>query len=171
MQARPLRSAWRLQKTSVPAANSSRTDGMIKSSFFKSITSSSNILSQVGTQKISRWDAIPGRAHRPPPQSESPRKRASLVCSPWLPHFRWRAAVKAQPVRTLAGSAGDASASAGLDCGRPAEYVPRKGSTTVKAVSDRDGESLYRAVRFTFLVRVCGEIARSMLPPIFCAMS
>lgn len=170
MQARPLRSAWRLQKTSVPAANSSRTDGMIKSSFFKSITSSSNILSQVGTQKISRWDAIPGRAHRPP-QSESPRKRASLVCSPCLPHFRWRAAVKAQPVRTLAGSAGDASASAGLDCGRPAEYVPRKGSTTVKAVSDRDGESLYRAVRFTFLVRVCGEIARSMLPPIFCAMS
>lgn len=81
------------------------------------------------------------------------------------------AAVKAQPVRTLAGSAADASASTGLDCGQPAEYVPRKGSTTVKAVSDRDGESLYRAVRFIFLVRVCGEIARSMLPPIFCAMS
>ena len=38
------------------------------------------------------------------------------------------AAVKVQPVRTLAGSAVDASASAGLDCGRPAEYVPRKGS-------------------------------------------
>ena len=38
------------------------------------------------------------------------------------------AAVKAQPVRTLAGSAVDASASTGLDCGRPAEYVPRKGS-------------------------------------------
>ena len=74
-------------------------------------------------------------------------------------------------MRTLAGSAGDASASAGLDCGQPAEYVPRKGSTTVKAVSDRDDESLYRAVRFMFLVRVCGEIARSMLPPIFCAMS
>ena len=34
MQARPLRSAWCLQKTSVPAANSSKTDGMIKSSFF-----------------------------------------------------------------------------------------------------------------------------------------
>ena len=34
MQARPLRSAWCLQKMSVPAASSSRTDGMIKSSFF-----------------------------------------------------------------------------------------------------------------------------------------
>ena len=170
MQARPLRSAWCLQKTSVPAANSSRTDGMIKSSFFIGRTSSSNILSQVGTQKISRWDAIPGRAHRSP-QSGSPRKRASLVCSPWLPHFRRVAAVKAQPVRTLAGSAADASASTGLDCGRPAEYIPRKGSTTVKVGSGRDGESLYRAVRFMFLVRVCGEIARSMLPPIFCAMS
>ena len=127
---------------------------------------------------VPSWDAknlTVGRNSRsgasPPPQSESPRKRASLVCSPCLPHFRWRAAVKAQPVRTLAGFAVDAPASAGLDCGQPAEYVPRKGSTTVKAVSDRDGESLYRAVRFTFLVRVCGEIARSMLPPIFCAMS
>ena len=126
---------------------------------------------------VPSWDAKnltlgrnPGRAHRFP-QSGSPRQRASLVCSPWLPHFRWVVAVKAQPVRTLAGSAVDAPASAGLDCGQPAEYVPRKGSTTVKAVSDRDGESLYRAVRFIFLVRVCGEIARSMLPPIFCAMS
>ena len=88
------------------------------------------------------------RSGAPYPQSGSPRKRASLVCSPWFPHFRWRAAVKAQPVRTLAGSAGDASASAGLDCGQPAEYVPRKGSKTVKVVSARDGESLYRAVRF-----------------------
>ena len=35
------------------------------------------------------------------------------------------AAVKAQPVRTLAGSAVDAPVSTGLDCGRPAEYVPR----------------------------------------------
>ena len=170
MQARPLRSAWRLQKTSVPAANSSRADGMIKSSFFIGVTSSSNILSQVGTQKNLTVGRNPGRAHRFP-QSGSPRQRASLVCSPWLPHFRWVVAVKAQPVRTLAGFAVDAPASAGLDCGQPAEYVPRKGSTTVKAVSDRDGESLYRAVRFIFLVRVCGEIARSMLPPIFCAMS
>ena len=172
MQARPLRSAWRLQKTSVPAANSSRTDGMIKSSFFIGVTSSSNILSQVGTQNKSH-----GETHFPVgrtrlPQSRSPRKRASLVCSPWLPHFRWVAAVKAQPVRTLAGSAVDAPASAGLDCGQPAEYVPRKGSTTsAKRFRVGDGDSSYRAVRFIFLVRVCGEIARSMLPPIFCAMS
>ena len=171
MQARPLRSAWCLQKTSVPAANSSRTDGMIKSSFFIGRTSSSNILSQVGTQKNLTVRRISGRARSPPQHRSCPRQRAALVCSPWLPHFRWVAAVKAQPVRTLAGSAADASASTGLDCGQPAEYVPRKGSTTVKAVSDRDGESLYRAVRFIFLVRVCGEIARSMLPPIFCAMS
>ena len=194
MQARPLRSAWRLQKTSVPAANSSRTDGMIKSSFFIGRTSSSNILSQVGTQKISRWDAIPGLAHRSP-QSGSPRQRASLVCSPWLPHFRWRAAVKAQPVRTRAGSAVDPPVSTGLDCGRPAEYVPRKGSKSSKRTSYRSqwqvchfslAPSLFlserqtlrwfavrhqRAVRFIFRDRTCGVIARSMLPPIFCAMS
>ena len=38
------------------------------------------------------------------------------------------AAVKAQPVRTLAGSAADASASTGLDCGQPAEDIPPEGS-------------------------------------------
>ena len=84
---------------------------------------------------VPSWDAknlTVGRNSRsgasPPPQSESPRKRASLVCSPCLPHFRWVAAVKAQPVRTLAGSAVDTPVSTGLDCGQPAEDIPPEGS-------------------------------------------
>ena len=71
MQARPVRSAWRLQKTSVPAANSSRTDGMIKSSFFIGRTSSSNILSQVGTQKNLTVRRISGRARTSPHDREA----------------------------------------------------------------------------------------------------
>lgn len=48
---------------------------------------------------------------------------------------------------------------------------PARGAEPSKWFRVADDESFYRAVRFMFLVRVCGEIARSMLPPIFCAMS
>ena len=174
----------------MPATSSSRTGAAKQNSFFIMFRYLfSNII-----------NASHGETHfrsgtRPSQHRSCPRQRAALVCSPCLPHFRWVAAVKAQPVRTLAGSAVDTPVSTGLDCGRPAEYVPRKGSKSSKRTSYRSqwqvchfslAPSLFlserqtlrwfavrhqRALRFTFRDRTCGVIARSMLPPIFCAMS
>lgn len=132
MQARPVRSAWCLQKTSVPTANSSRIDGMIKSSFFIGRTSSSNILSQVGTQKISRWDAIPGRAHASP-MIEKPAQAGFsglLPLAATLPMGGCCQGPASAHTGWLCGRY--VSVSTGLDCGRPAEYVPRKGSKSSK---------------------------------------
>ena len=168
MQARPERSAWRLHRSSRPAAANSSTDGSIKSSFLKY---DSSLICPKSGRKIGLTVRRISRSGAWPPTVQKPAQAGFcglLPLAATLPmSARCQGPTSSQTGRLAVG----AQAATGLDCGRPAEYVPRKGSTTVKAVSDRDGESLYRAVRFIFLVRVCGEIARSMLPPIFCAMS